>query len=228
MGFALKALLAKHLLQLLHPRARGALGFDSAAVSRLLLFVQDAELPSPPTSPGAVAPSPTYAMLALISEITGHQHRGRFNVYSEALFVAATCIQPAIGYLVPAWREHALVLAAASVAFGGTWPLLLESPRWLLSRGRGTEAMAVLLRIARWNGWRDEEAARKLISARLEGGGADGGDEGRLGALGRSSWWGFCVLWPPLDGRGCWKIGSKSRAAVGDPLVSRGGVLEMQ
>ena len=76
------------------------------------------------------------------------------------------------------WRALVLMCALPGwLAFAGLW-LLHESPRWLLSRGRADDALAVLRAVAETNG-------RKLDADALALGGGGGDDEERAppGAL---------------------------------------------
>ncbi len=49
-----------------------------------------------------------------------------------------------------AWLE--LIIALTNVPFLLAWFLMLESPRWLLSKGRSEEAKRVMRTMCRWNG----------------------------------------------------------------------------
>lgn len=130
---------------------------------------------SPPLPhPGIVVPAPTYAMLTLINEITGPAHRGRFNLASEIGFVLTMSAQPGIALLLPKWRSLVWFAAALCLVFTAAWPVVLESPKWLLNTHRRQEAVTVLLRIAYMNGLKDEQAARNIILTRL----ADGATAG--------------------------------------------------
>lgn len=57
----------------------------------------------------------------------------------------------ALGFALPAWQHLLVACAAINGAALLVYPLVTESPRWLLSQGRTKEASAILRRIAHAN-----------------------------------------------------------------------------
>lgn len=97
-----------------------------------------------------------------ISEIAPKANRGSLIAFSQAITYTAVPVVALISYaLVPrtigaldGWRWVALIGAAGAVF---VWPVaarLVESPRWLASRGRAREALAALERIEQQAGVR--------------------------------------------------------------------------
>jgi hypothetical protein len=57
----------------------------------------------------------------------------------------------ALGFALPAWQHFLVACACINAAALLLYPFVSESPRWLLSRGRTEEGMAVLQSIAKVN-----------------------------------------------------------------------------
>lgn len=70
----------------------------------------------------------------------------------QSVFIAGECLLALLAWAIPSWRSLELVCAAVSALFLLTLPVVPESPRWLLLRGRTQHAQRVLLWVARLNG----------------------------------------------------------------------------
>lgn len=67
-----------------------------------------------------------------------------------------------LAYLVPNWRTIQIVISLPMLAFFIFWPIFMESPRWLLSRGRWTDAEKILKKIVRLNKKKTELSKESL------------------------------------------------------------------
>ncbi|GLY89910.1 MFS transporter [Actinoallomurus iriomotensis] len=94
---------------------------------------------------GVVPVAATY-----ISEIAKSRHRGRFVLLYELIFPAGlTSATLVASWVVPhwGWRAMFLIGAAPALVFAFLQRRVPESPRWLASRGRLSEAEQVISRI---------------------------------------------------------------------------------
>ena len=87
----------------------------------------------------------------MLIEFTTSKYRAWVGLLAFQFWVLGLSIVPLIGYLVPAWRTFLLVTAIVGVPVLFFWWLLPESPRWLLLKGRETEARTILSKAAKWN-----------------------------------------------------------------------------
>lgn len=46
------------------------------------------------------------------------------------------CLATLLAMWVPSWRALTFIAGLASLAFTGAWGLVIESPQWLLLKGR--------------------------------------------------------------------------------------------
>jgi SP family galactose:H+ symporter-like MFS transporter len=110
-----------------------------------------------------------------ISEVSAPENRG----WQVSLFQLAITIGIVLAYLVDyalapsrAWRPMLSLAVVPAVVFGAGMLFLPESPRWLLKRGRRSEALHVLTRIrGTAEAEREvEEIERSLVVAEEHGG----------------------------------------------------------
>ncbi|KAK6921326.1 Major facilitator, sugar transporter-like [Dillenia turbinata] len=92
--------------------------------------------------------------LVLSTEAVGRKWRGQVGQYGFFFFTAGFLSLPLIAYPTrSSWREIYRILTFLPLAYAVlVLPLVSESPRWLLVRGRSKEALEVLKKFARLNG----------------------------------------------------------------------------
>ncbi|TKY44907.1 Organic cation/carnitine transporter 1 [Spatholobus suberectus] len=92
--------------------------------------------------------------LVLTTESVGRKWRGQVGQYGFFFFTVGFLTLPLVAYPTrTCWRSLYKVLSLLPLAYSVLLlPLVSESPRWLLIRGRGKEALEVLDRFARLNG----------------------------------------------------------------------------
>eukprot|EP00058_Branchiostoma_floridae_P009777 XP_002595265.1 hypothetical protein BRAFLDRAFT_233027 [Branchiostoma floridae] len=69
----------------------------------------------------------------------------------EIFFAVGFMLLALIAYLIRDWRTLQLAISLPNAAFLFTYPLIIESPRWLLSKGRDEEVAAIMRRAAKVN-----------------------------------------------------------------------------
>ena len=66
--------------------------------------------------------------------------------------VFGSCLLPLVGVIWGDWFITCIIAGCAMTSFFAAWPLVMESPRWLLSqKGRTAESKAIILKIAKIN-----------------------------------------------------------------------------
>nr|KYP61679.1 hypothetical protein KK1_016187 [Cajanus cajan] len=92
--------------------------------------------------------------LVLTTESVGRKWRGQVGQYGFFFFTLGFLTLPLVAYPTrTCWRTLYKVLSLLPLAYSLLLlPLVSESPRWLLIRGRSKEALEVLDRFARLNG----------------------------------------------------------------------------
>ncbi|XP_035658033.1 organic cation transporter protein-like [Branchiostoma floridae] len=70
----------------------------------------------------------------------------------EIFFAVGFMLLALIAYLIRDWRTLQLAISLPNAAFLFTYPLIIESPRWLLSKGRDEEVAAIMRTAAKVNG----------------------------------------------------------------------------
>ncbi|XP_028398773.1 solute carrier family 22 member 5-like [Dendronephthya gigantea] len=88
----------------------------------------------------------------MLTEFTTEKHRAKIGVGSFYFWVAGLMLLPLIGYFVTEWRYFLLGTACFAIPCLFTWWFIPESVRWLLLRGRKTEAKEQLEKVAAING----------------------------------------------------------------------------
>ncbi|XP_072371950.1 organic cation/carnitine transporter 2-like [Scyliorhinus torazame] len=92
-------------------------------------------------------------MFILGSEILGKAERIAFGTVGACLFVAVGYVILSIfAYFIRDWRVLLVALSLPQILYVPLWWFIPESPRWLLSQGRDTEAKAILQAAAQRNG----------------------------------------------------------------------------
>jgi len=72
----------------------------------------------------------------LATEIVGPPVRGVAAIATQLFWAAGECALPAVALALPQWRRLMLASALLTLALLLLWPLVPESPRWLLTQVR--------------------------------------------------------------------------------------------
>ncbi|CAG2061117.1 unnamed protein product, partial [Timema podura] len=84
-------------------------------------------------------------------ELVGGWWRLVFSMISHIPFSLGHSLMAAIAYYARDWRTFQLAVSLPSIVLLSYWWTIPESPRWLLTAGRETEAIAILERAAKVN-----------------------------------------------------------------------------
>ncbi|XP_066300935.1 organic cation transporter protein-like isoform X1 [Branchiostoma lanceolatum] len=119
----------------------------------------------------AVAFSPSYALFVVFRALVGVSTSAVFlpafvigtelvapsmrtwaATLIEVFFATGFMLLALLAYCVRDWRTLQLVITLPNAVFIFAYPLIVESPRWLLSKGRDEEVAAIMRRAAKVNG----------------------------------------------------------------------------
>ncbi|XP_047411384.1 organic cation/carnitine transporter 2 isoform X4 [Sciurus carolinensis] len=93
------------------------------------------------------------AAFVLGTEILGKSIRIIFSTLGVCIFYAfGYMVLPLFAYFIRDWRMLLLALTVPGVLCAALWWFIPESPRWLISQGRYTEAEVIIRRAAKING----------------------------------------------------------------------------
>ncbi|XP_032240300.2 organic cation transporter protein isoform X1 [Nematostella vectensis] len=128
----------------------GSLGLLAAAVVSALspffwLFVLSRAIV------GVMIGGSSLCQFILMTEFVGVRHR---NVAATLVWFAWTCAfmaTPLFAYFIRDWRILTIAVTVTGVPFSFFWWFIPESMRWLLVKGRVTEAEAILRDVAAFN-----------------------------------------------------------------------------
>ncbi|XP_011306975.1 organic cation transporter protein [Fopius arisanus] len=84
-------------------------------------------------------------------ELVGPNYRSFVTVLTCSFYTMGLCMLSGVTYLIPAWRTLALVTSTPFLLYFLYWWYLPESPRWLLAKGRLSEASEILQTLAKVN-----------------------------------------------------------------------------
>lgn len=94
----------------------------------------------------------------LASDLAGPQWRPFTGLFLHGGFSVGAALATLLAWVVPSWRWLTLLCALLPIGLTiSTWSLLVESPQWLLLRGRKGEATAALAAVAFTNRARPPE-----------------------------------------------------------------------
>lgn len=130
---------------------------------------------------GSVAPSyPLFLVCRLVMAFTGTivyqasyilaveassmQHRSVVGIMFSLPFAMGNMLLPGIAYLLRDWRHLHLAISVPVILLIANTIILPESPRWLLQKGRWSEAEKELQKAAKWNSSKTFDSAW-LLSA---------------------------------------------------------------
>ncbi|XP_032691653.1 carcinine transporter isoform X2 [Odontomachus brunneus] len=85
-------------------------------------------------------------------ELVGPNYRSFVTVMTCTFYTMGLCMLAAVTYLIRDWRTLAVTTSAPFLIYFFYWWFLPESPRWLLAKGRLSEANDILETLARVNG----------------------------------------------------------------------------
>ncbi|XP_066300940.1 organic cation transporter protein-like isoform X2 [Branchiostoma lanceolatum] len=85
------------------------------------------------------------------TELTGREDRTWTGTLPHISFAIGYMLFALMAWGIRDWRQLQLAMALPNIALLCAWPFVIESPRWLLSRGRDEEAKQILLKAAKVN-----------------------------------------------------------------------------
>ncbi|XP_037097345.1 organic cation transporter 2 [Syngnathus acus] len=90
----------------------------------------------------------------LLFEFFSSEKRKFVSVVCQSFISIGMLILPGLAYLVPSWRTLQLIMILPSFLFIPYYWIVPESPRWLFSQKRNSEAMRIVSDVAKCNGRR--------------------------------------------------------------------------
>ncbi|XP_078481541.1 organic cation/carnitine transporter 2-like [Ciona intestinalis] len=93
-----------------------------------------------------------YAAFTLGSEVVGKRHRNLICACLSMGYAVGYMITPAFGYFLRNWRWYCRVTGFIGLLYLPYYWLLDESPVWLESKGKSSEAAKIRAKIAKYNG----------------------------------------------------------------------------
>ncbi|GBF89512.1 hypothetical protein Rsub_02084 [Raphidocelis subcapitata] len=113
------------------------------------------------------------------TESVGPSRRGVAGLVSQLIYHPGEWLLPALAGGLRDWRMLNVAIAAVAALAAAAAAAVWESPRWLLTQGRGREAEAAVRWLAALNGRELPQGVRLVAGG---AGGADGGGNGRGGS----------------------------------------------
>jgi MFS family permease len=97
---------------------------------------------------GAGTAGVSLAVFLIATESVGPHCRGRASIASSLVFVSGELALVGVAAALPTWRGMTIASGIACASMLLLFPLIEESPRWLLSTGKQEEAVKILEAIA--------------------------------------------------------------------------------
>uniref|UniRef100_G1SLB8 Solute carrier family 22 member 3 n=1 Tax=Oryctolagus cuniculus TaxID=9986 RepID=G1SLB8_RABIT len=88
----------------------------------------------------------------IVTEIVGSKQRRIVGIVIQMFFTLGIIILPGIAYFIPSWQGIQLAVTLPNFLFLLYYWVVPESPRWLITRKEGDEALKILRKIAKCNG----------------------------------------------------------------------------
>jgi len=101
-------------------------------------------------------------LFVLLTEFCGVRHRGMAGGMVWVGFFVVSIALAGFAYAIRDWRHFTMVTGAPGVLFVSGWFFIPESVRWLLKKGRESEARTIFSNVARLNGKEMPEEALEL------------------------------------------------------------------
>ncbi|KAI8492307.1 hypothetical protein Bbelb_297600 [Branchiostoma belcheri] len=101
---------------------------------------------------GASASAVFLPCFVIGTELVAPSMRTWAGTIGEIFFAIGYMLLALIAYFIRDWRTLQLVISVPNAVFLFAYPLVIESPRWLLSKGRDEEVAAIMRRAAKVNG----------------------------------------------------------------------------
>lgn len=103
------------------------------------------------TSTGMGAGGCSLTAFVLMSEMLGPAKRGKLLILAHIFASIGSCLITGLAYLLQDWRQIMFVIGTLTLAYLFTWDSTMESPRWLLVKGRkGKSSEFAIFRILFW------------------------------------------------------------------------------
>ncbi|KYM80671.1 Organic cation transporter 1 [Atta colombica] len=93
-----------------------------------------------------------YKFVFVALELVGPNYRSFVTVMTCTFYTLGLCMLAGVTYLIRDWRTLAMTTSVPFLIYFFYWWFLPESPRWLLAKGRLSEANDILEILARVNG----------------------------------------------------------------------------
>ncbi|KAK0158710.1 hypothetical protein PV328_009685 [Microctonus aethiopoides] len=100
-------------------------------------------------------------------ELVGPNYRSFVTVMTCTFYTMGLCMLAGVTYLIPEWRILALATSTPFLLYFFYLRFLPESPRWLLAKGRLSEASDILQTLAKVNGKELPESFTQKLKQRM-------------------------------------------------------------